>query len=123
LRVLNTRRTDDIRARVALERQCSPTLGNGFRMDSLTDRALMCMVLKKLDAHADTADSVPEGVVIGRFQASIERRDANASALANVANVMDVNRNEKSRQDAQRDNRAEWQKPLPNSKFSGGGQP
>lgn len=122
LRELQTRRADDIRARVALERQCAPTLGAAFRMDSLSDRALMCMALKKLDAHADTADSVPEGVIIGRFQAAIERRDANASALAEVSQVMNVNRTEKARQDAQRDNKAEWQKPLPNAtKYSSGG--
>lgn len=120
LETLRKTRAQEVRDRVKLERACAPSLGDGFRMDTLSDRDLMCATLKRLDAHADVSTAVPDGVIIGRFQAAVERRDENARSLATVSTVMDTTKHEDARAKADRESRNAWKAELPNAKYKNG---
>ncbi len=115
---LEQSRKTEIRARVALERKCAVTLGEGFRMDQLSDRQIRELVVKKLDSGADTSPAVPDGVIIGRFEAACDRRDANASSLARVSETLAQTSNADAAKSIAAKKAEEWMKPLPNSVHS-----
>jgi hypothetical protein len=120
VRTMSETRNAEIRARVVLERAAAVTLGDTFRMDSLPDRDIKCLVLKKLDAGADISAAVPDGVIHGRFLAACERRDENARSLAQVSQILATNTDagaQKTPGQVEADNnRTAWTKPLPNSR-------
>lgn len=120
VRTMAETRNAEIRARVLLERSAAVTLGDTFRMDSLLDRDIKCLVLKKLDAGADISAAVADGVIHGRFLAACERRDENARSLAAVSQILATNTDagaQKTPSQVEADNnRTAWQKPLPNSR-------
>lgn len=111
-----------VRTRAKLERQSAVVMGDDFRMDDLDDRAIMAAVVKRLDAAADVAPSVAEGIITGRFLTLIDGFHRNARSQARVAELLT---HTEARADAAPDHkkayRDQWKQPLPNDIRAGKG--
>jgi uncharacterized protein len=108
---------DAVRTRSKLEREASAVMGNGFRMDDLSDHQIREAVVKRLDATADV-DGANEDIVRGQYQVLISRSVANAAAQARVGEILaqrtDAKRADEEGEREKRiaDYRNQWRKTL-----------
>ncbi len=88
-----------VKARTALMFKAGSVLGSDFRMDDLSERQIMCAVVKRLDATADVTDGVPDGNIAGQFDQLLKRRLSRARQEANVSEIIGTG-GEQSRADS-----------------------
>jgi uncharacterized protein len=108
-----------VRERATLERKASVVMGDGFRMDALSDREIMATVVKHLDASADVSNGVADGVILGRFQTMCERHDAQARSYARASEVLAENTRRDAAQTREQKRHEPGRKPLPSTKLKG----
>ncbi len=105
-----------VEKRCALERKAEIVLGPDAKLRGIPDRAVRAMVIKHLDAAADTSDTVSDGHLEGRFDVLTERRAATARSIARVAEVTNVRADAKP---ATVDSNQLWKQPLPSMSMKG----
>lgn len=81
-----------IRARVELEREAAPVLGDAFKPE-LTDREIKTAVVKRVDGE-DLAADLHEAAVEVLYRGALKRHAAAAQSLAEVRQATEVGRND-----------------------------
>lgn len=104
-----------VRERSELVRRATVVMGETFRTDELSDREIMATVVKRLDSGADVTNAIPEGVIRGRFLAAYDRHSATARSMARVAEITTNTQRVDAAEEARKNRRESWKKPLPNS--------
>ena len=110
---------DRMQARVKLEGEAQKVLGKEYKTDGLSDRAVKCAVVKKVDGD-DIDKEAGDGYVHGRYIGALKRADDSTDALDGLreATVLEQ-RNDgagaaavaKARQDHKDRQAAAWKKP------------
>jgi hypothetical protein len=77
-----------VRQRTALMFAAGSVLGASYRMDDLTDRQVMCAVVKRLDSSADVGDRVSEGHIAGQYEQLMKRRVNRARQEASIVEAL-----------------------------------
>lgn len=98
-----------IRARTKIMHDGQLVMGPEFRMDDLSDRAILCAIVKRLDSTADVTDSVPFGVIKGMSDQLLKKKLSRAREDARVAEVIGVSTDvATTRQDSRAQKREEY---------------
>jgi hypothetical protein len=103
-----------MKERLGLMLEARTHLGDAFNMDDLTDRQIMCSVIRHLDKSADVGNGVSEGEIVGTFKALTRLRADNARSIARVSEALAVNNQTDTREELAAKRRDAWKQPLPN---------
>lgn len=116
-----------VQKRCSIIRRAVAVMGDDFNPDKMSDRDIMGVVVKRLDAKADISAAASDATIEGRFDSLCESRDRTARSLTRVSAATTTSgtaaRNETradSREERQNAWRNQWKNPLPSSQAANG---
>lgn len=77
-----------VRKRTTIMHNGHLVMGPEFRMDDLSDRAITCAMVKRMDSTADVSDSVPDGVIFGMCDQLLKRKMSRAREDARASDIL-----------------------------------
>lgn len=107
---------DGVRKRTALMFKAAVVMGQDFRMDDMSERAIHTAVVKRLDSSADTKP-MSDAFLAGKFDTLVELHHKTARSLSRVSTAIVEERGAQRADDAEAKKKAfrdQWKQPLPN---------
>lgn len=115
-----------VQERTAIIRRAMMVMGPDFNPDSMTNREIQAIVVKRLDSAADVSSKQTDAYLSGRFDSLVELHGKTARSLTRAGAAISGNTSARtdsttaSRADAREERknawRNQWREPLPNSR-------
>lgn len=70
--------------RTSIMRRAMVVMGDEFNPDKMSNRAIQCVVVQRLDSKADISDGVSDATIEGRFDALIDLHARSARSLTRI---------------------------------------